>query len=92
MVEPGGVTDDRPEEVAMQNAITFPVDPDLSDVRAMVLGTIEAAGGDSLTVSALASRFGLPMTSVAAALRSLVASGLVIPDEYGYASTMQLLD
>jgi DNA-binding GntR family transcriptional regulator len=67
----------------------IPVDPDLSDVRAMVASAIGSARGDSLTARALATRFGLPVSSVQAVLGSLAASGLVVADDDGYAMALR---
>jgi DNA-binding GntR family transcriptional regulator len=71
-------------------AITFPTDPDLSDVRTMVLGAVQAGRGDRFTAAALAARFGLSTDSVHAVLLSLEANRLVIADEDGYASALTL--
>ena len=72
----------------MQTTITFPADPDLSDVRTMVLGAVRAGRGNSFTPTALATSFGLPTSSVVAVLGSLVANGLVVRDADGYASAL----
>ena len=76
----------------MDTTITFPADPDLSDVRTMVLRWVEGGRGDSYTAPTIAGRLGLPTTCVEAVLESLVAAGLAIRDDAGYASAMQLLD
>jgi DNA-binding IclR family transcriptional regulator len=74
----------------MDTMITFPVDPDLSDVRSMVLREVEAGRGDTVTPGSLANRFGLPLSSITAALSSLTASGLLVADGDGFASAFQL--
>jgi DNA-binding IclR family transcriptional regulator len=74
----------------METTITFPVDPDLSDVRTMVLSAVQSGRGDSFTAEGLAARFGLPTSSVQAALRSLVATGQVIAEHDGFASSLLL--
>jgi DNA-binding GntR family transcriptional regulator len=71
--------------LATMDLLTVPADPDLSDVRAMVLSAIGSARGDSLTAQALATRFGLPISSVGAVLGSLGASGLIVAADDGYA-------
>ena len=76
----------------MDTMITFPPDPDLSDVRTMVLRWVEAGAGDSFTATTIAGRLGLPTTCVEAVLESLVAAGLAVHDDAGYASAMQLID
>ena len=48
--------------------MTFHADPDLSDVRDLVLRTVEAGAGDTLAASAIAARLGLPLGCVQAVL------------------------
>lgn len=74
----------------MDGTGTFPVDPDLSDVRAMVLREVEAGRGDAVTPGSLANRFGLPLSSIVAALGSLTTAGLLVADGDGFASALQL--
>ena len=56
----------------------------------MVLSAVQSGRGDSFTAEGLAARFGLPTSSVQAALRSLVATGQVIAEHDGFASSLLL--